>query len=139
MKRVLSDRLPREAGPDPQTLEELADWIHRCFLQLENSGTPDKARDEAAEAFDLYDQRYLELGGEPLQTTENYLHDLGTLEARCRGEPARKPPESRPAPARGEWSRPMKKTEITGLAAHVVSDDVERKSRHCFGPAWFRL
>jgi len=112
MKRTESDRPPPESRPDPQALEELAGQIHQRFLQLENTGTPDRVQDEAAKAFDFYHQRYLELGGKPFQTTENYLHDLVTLETQCQGEATPKPPDSRPAPIRGEWSRPMKNTEI---------------------------
>jgi len=112
MKPTASNRLPPSSEPDPKTLKELAKQIHLCFLQLENGGTPDWIQAEAARVFDLFYQKYLDLGGGPFPATENWFLDLITLEGQCRGEVTRKPQARRCRPVRGEWSKPMSKSRI---------------------------
>jgi len=93
-----------------KTFKELADEVHRCFLWLENAGTPDCIEAQGMEAFHLYYRQYLALGGQPFQPTNNLLWDLIALEERCRGEMPSSIRDNPIATAKGEWSQPMTKS-----------------------------
>jgi hypothetical protein len=92
-------------------MEELADQIHLCFLQLETGNAPDSVETETARAFDFYYRRYLELGGKPFRLTKNWLGDLVALEERCRGE-IQSTLDHPDNAGTGQSSKPMKKAEI---------------------------
>jgi len=100
------------AATAAKTLKELADEVHRCFLWLEDAGTPDWVEAKAVKAFNRYYRQYLALGGEPFQPTNNLLQDLIALEAQSRGETPTAIQPNRIAPANGEWSQPMSKSRI---------------------------
>jgi hypothetical protein len=128
MKPTVSNRLLPES--EPKTLEELAGRIHRYFLRLEDAGTSDWVQAEAARAFELYYPQYLGLGGKPFRPEKNGLLDLITLEERCRGEVPSRLPDSLSRPAKGEWSRPMKKREIVaalGLDTYYALSKLSEK------------
>ena len=125
MKPQGESRLPPDAAPEAKTLAELADQIHRRFIQLEEAEAPDQAEAEAAKAFAPYYQEYLDLGGKPFQPTRDGLLDLVTLEEKCRGKVTSQRGDSTQRRIEGEWSQPMSKGKIKtalGLASYYRLD-----------------
>ncbi len=120
-----------QSDPGPKSLAELADQIHRRFIQLEDAEAPHQAEVQAAIIFASCYCEYLAPRGRPFPATKNWLLDLLTLEEKCRGKVPAQLDGSLPKGVQGEWSQPMSKTKIKaalGLPSFYMLDTLAKES-----------